>query len=192
MKNMWSILPCATGFFFLFLFDLFQIRQRHILSRICSIVGYIQIVSGFALLLVSYKIGSISSLFLFLQVVGAVCFFALLVYSVFIEIGLQSPYSEYKERMAVDTGTYGLVRHPGFIWFFLLMLVLISVYRNVQFTFIALSITFMNFVLVLIEDLFLFPKLFVNYNDYKRKVPFIIPRLSSINKMLGSVQDESD
>jgi protein-S-isoprenylcysteine O-methyltransferase Ste14 len=155
-------------------------------------MGYIQIASGFTLLLVSYKIGSISSLFLFMQVAGAVCFFVLLIYSVFIEIGLQSPYNGCKERMAIDKGTYGLVRHPGFIWFLLLILILISLYRNIQFALFALCITFMNFVLILIEDLFLFPKLFVNYEDYKRKVPFIIPRLSSINKMLGSVQDESD
>jgi protein-S-isoprenylcysteine O-methyltransferase Ste14 len=70
--------------------------------------------------------------------------------------------------------------------------VLISLYRDLEFTIIALAITFMNFVLILIEDVFLFPKLFVNYNNYKMKVPFIIPRLRSINRILGSAHEEID
>ncbi len=192
MKGMRCILFCTAGFFCLFLLDLFQIQRRKALSRICSIIGYIHIAAGLFLLLVSYKIVHISSLFLLMQVAGAVCFFALLVFSVFIEIGLKSPYSEFNEREAIDTGTYGLVRHPGFIWFLLLILILISLYRNLEFALIALTITFMNFGLVLIEDLILFPKLFVNYDDYKLKVPFIIPRLRIITRILRSVHEETD
>jgi hypothetical protein len=50
----------------------------------------------------------------------------------------------------------------------------------------------MNFILVLVEDLFLFPRLFINYDAYKLKVPFIIPRLTSIARVLGGVHEETD
>jgi protein-S-isoprenylcysteine O-methyltransferase Ste14 len=192
MRDMYSLLFCTLGFACLFLFDLFQIQHRKSLSRICSIIGYMHIAAGIFLLIVSYKISPISSLILLLKLTGAVLFFSLLIYSVFIEIRLRSPDYRSHTRKAIDTGTYGLVRHPGFVWFVLLMLVLISIYRDPKFTYKALIITAMNFTLILIEDLLLFPKLFINYNDYKMKVPFIIPRLRSITKVLGGVYEETD
>jgi len=192
MNCMRSILLCTAGFFCLFLFDLFQIQSKKNLSRICSIIGYLSIMAGLFLLLVSYKIGNLSSLFLFMQVAGAVCFFALLVYSVFIEIGLKSPYNGSIERDTMDKGTYGLVRHPGFLWFLIFLLILISLYRNLEFTLIALSIVFMDFILILLEDLIFFPKLFANYREYKEKVPFIIPYLRIISRILRNVHEKTD
>jgi len=172
----------ATGFVSLFFFDLFQTYRKKYLSSFFSIIGYSTLISTVVLLLFSYKITDLKvtgfSLFVLIaKIAGAGLFFFLLVYSNLIEIRIKSPYSEKPERYALTSGTYGMIRHPGFLWFLSFFLILISIYKNTEFTLISLSMIVMNFILILIEDIMLFPKIFHNYQEYKKTVPFLIPGL---------------
>ncbi|MEW5816192.1 MAG: hypothetical protein AB1798_12455 [Spirochaetota bacterium] len=86
------------------------------------------------------------------------------------------------EGTAVTDGTYGLVRHPGFLWFFLFYASLGLILRGKWFFFTAFTVNFLNFLLILVEDTIIFPKLFINYREYQKTVPFLFPGLKWILK----------
>lgn len=171
------ILIGGTGFIFLFLYDLCQKYKQKTFALIFSIIGYTAIFSSMLFLLFSFK-PKFEPMFSFiLKAVMAVIFFLLLLYSLFFEIPLKNTIVGRKIRIARSEGTYGIVRHPGFLWFFFLNLSLILIYREIHFTIISASLVTMDFLLVLIEDHFIFPHIFSNYKDYKKEVPFLIPRM---------------
>lgn len=186
------LLLSATGFIALVLFDMAQIYNRKLLSAIFSIIGYGAIVSTLLFLIFIHKLPyppetGFALVSLVIKSMGALFFFILLLYSNVIEIGLKSPYSKSGKRYALETGTYGLVRHPGFLWLTFLLILLSLVYKNVQFSLFSAVIIFQNFLLILVEDIVLFPKLFKNYTQYKKQVPFIIP---DIRKTVREVRED--
>jgi len=179
------LLLSATGFITLLLFDIAQIYNRKALSAVFSIIGYGTIVSTLLFLIILHKVPyppkkDFALVLLVIKVTGALFFFLLLLYSNIIEIGLKLPYSSSNERVALDRGTYGIVRHPGFLWLTFLLILLALVYKNGSFTLFSALIICMNFLLILIEDIVIFPKLFKNYTQYKRRVPFLIPDIRKI------------
>ncbi|MCE1196996.1 hypothetical protein LWX53_10930 [bacterium] len=102
---------------------------------------------------------------------------ALLVWSVFIEIGAERRKRGLSASEAVRTGTYRHCRHPGFWWYAILVAALAAI-RGVPSAFAtAALLTALNFILVLEQDLLTFPKVLSGYDDYKRVVPFLLPRL---------------
>jgi len=44
------------------------------------------------------------------------------------------------------------------------------------FLFSALLFVFLDFLLILLQDVYLFPKIFEDYDDYRKSVPFLFPR----------------
>ncbi len=185
---MMTITLCATGFIALALFDLVQIYNKKTLSAIFSIIGYASIVSTVIFLIsthkITYSIETGFALFtLIIKITGAAFFFILLLYTNLIEIGLKSPYSNSGKRYALSAGTYGLVRHPGFLWFFFSLILLVLIYKDIEFTLFSALIIAMNFILILIEDIILFPRLFNNYQEYKKSVPFIVPGIRKILRL---------
>lgn len=177
------IILCTISFLCLFFFDFFQLKRRKKMAKIFSIIGYGGIFSSILILITSFRINSNISYLTYTKVAIAVIFFIMIIYSNFIEIGIKSPYS-IDQRSAYTRGTYSIVRHPGFLWFIFSMIPMILLYKNRNFTLIAMSMVVMNFVLIIIEDVFLFPKIFINYKDYRKSVPFIIPGANIIRKRL--------
>jgi protein-S-isoprenylcysteine O-methyltransferase Ste14 len=101
---------------------------------------------------------------------------ALLIWSVFIEIGATRKSRQLSPNATVDTGSYGVCRHPGFWWYALLALSL-SAWRGLDtYLFPAIFMIALDFILVLIQDVYIFPNIFPGYDDYKKSVPFLIPR----------------
>jgi len=175
----------ATGFINLLLFDLAQIWNRNKLKYFFSIIGYLSIFSVILFLIISTKIPSQPLFVLYLKLFIAFLFFSLLIYSLFIEIGIKDPYTKYNKdtgRIATKSGTYGIIRHPGLVWFTFLSLSLILIYKNFLFTILMLIMVIMDLILVLVEDYYIFPRLFVNYQDYKKTVPLFIPNVFSITR----------
>jgi len=177
------LIICATGFINIFLFDLAQVWNRNKLKYFFSIIGYLSIFSVIIFLLISIKIPPQPLFAIYFKSFFSFLFFSLLFYSLFIEIGIKAPYSKDNTgRKALDRGTYSIIRHPGLLWFTFMSLSLILIYKNFFFTTVMLSMVTMDFILVLIEDYYIFPKLFVNYQEYKKKVPLIIPNLFTFTR----------
>ncbi|HEY9054161.1 MAG TPA: hypothetical protein VIO60_05020 [Rectinemataceae bacterium] len=120
----------------------------------------------------------------------------LLLWTVFLEIGIERRKRGIDPGRAVRTGSYGICRHPGFWW--LAFLVLFLCLRSgaaggapgaaAQSLGLAAILVGMDFILVLVQDIYSFPKAFSDYEDYKKSVPFLLPRIrpaSGAGRIIG-------
>ena len=108
---------------------------------------------------------------------AAACFFALLMYALFFAIPFDETYlSQVTGRKVCRTGMYGMCRHPGVLWFAGMYLCLYLAVPAAKLLMAALAFNAANLIYMLWQDVYLFPKTFVDYEDYKLSVPLLIPR----------------
>ncbi len=100
----------------------------------------------------------------------------LLVRAVFLDFPKERTTAGSTSASLVTSGSYGLCRHPGFWWFSLLALDLAALRGFGGFLLSAILLILLDFVLILVQDVYLFPKIFDGYDDYKKSVPFLFPR----------------
>jgi protein-S-isoprenylcysteine O-methyltransferase Ste14 len=119
---------------------------------------------------------AMSPLLAVLLVIAATISAALLFWSVFIEIGIARKKTGLQPTDTYSGGTYGLCRHPGFWWFSFFVVTIGAVKSfSAYFPTISLLIVF-DLLLIFIQDHYTFPKIFRKYDDYRKSVPFLIPR----------------
>ena len=172
----------TCSFAALALYDYLQIVERPILTILFSIFGYTGVISSIIFLILSEKTGYFPTggLFVFLWGLAAV-FVLLLAYTTFFAFRFGGDGAEQKSgrnRKASAAGMYGLVRHPGFYWFTLLIIDLIVIFRTAQVLSGGMYLILLNFGLILLEDRVLFPRIFSNYRQYQEQVPFLIPEVT--------------
>lgn len=165
------------SFLCLLISDYLQIIQKRIPIILFSIAGYGGITASLIFSSISYWNTEGYSVITGLKALFLVFSFALLLYQLFLEIPLSPQIQKTQERMAVQQGSYSHVRHPAFYPFLLLTAALSLLVNNRHFIPIALLMNVLNFILIVIEDIFIFPEVFDNYSDYKKNVPFLVPDL---------------
>jgi len=174
---MHSLLLGAIGFFSLYLHDVSQIWKKNRLTRFFSIIGYTAVTAAVIFLVTSTPAAGLGNLEFYIGIGLSLISLSLLIYSLFIELSCMSEFRPPENRKVVNTGTYGLVRHPAFLWFTSLILSLNLIFMSVTFFALSMSLVCMDFILVFIEDRFIFPSLFPDYDQYKKEVPFLWPKL---------------
>ncbi len=171
----------GIGFALILIYDLFQVTGKERLSWLLSLIGYGMVSASVLLPLLSLRPSATPLPERFALIAFAAAAFLLLIYSVLFEIPLalkRSGRLATKPRKVVSVGFYAVVRHPGFLWFTLGLLALVLLYRRGGLIQIAAGLVLFDFILILIEDLILFPRIFTDYGAYKERVPFILPRIS--------------
>jgi protein-S-isoprenylcysteine O-methyltransferase Ste14 len=106
---------------------------------------------------------------------------SLLMYSLFIEIPFRSTYLKNGVgSKLITTGTYALTRHPGVLWLALFYLSLAMLFPSTTL-FLAITIwLIMDIIYVIMQDRIFFIRMFLDYNGYRRRTPFLIPTKQSI------------
>lgn len=113
----------------------------------------------------------------------------LLVYTLFINIPFRKTYvSVGAGGKLVKTGFYALMRHPGVLWMALLMLSLTLVSKSRLMLLAAPLFSFINLMLVVLEDKFLFVRMFEGYDIYQQETPMLVPNRRSINAFIKSLK----
>ena len=109
----------------------------------------------------------------------------LLSYSLFISLPFRKTYvaTGVSDKL-ITTGLYALVRHPGVIWFVLFMLSLILVSKSSLLLIAAPIFILLDVVLVIVQDRFLFIRMFDGYESYRQKTPMLVPNRQSINAFI--------
>jgi protein-S-isoprenylcysteine O-methyltransferase Ste14 len=108
---------------------------------------------------------------------------ALSAYSLVIEIPVQATYvSPDASSQLVTTGTYALCRHPGVLWFALLLLGSFITHRSLTMFIAALVWLGLDILYVWLQDRFFFPKQFPDYPAYRQHTPMLIPTRASIRR----------
>jgi len=106
---------------------------------------------------------------------------ALLVYTLFFALSFDGTYrAPDRGRKVCRSGMYALCRHPGVLWFFLFYL-LIWLGAPCSASLLGGSaLCAANFLYILVQDLWTFPRTFTDYDDYRLSVPFLIPTPASV------------
>ena len=99
-----------------------------------------------------------------------IAFSLLLIYSVMIETSL---FSDNTGKL-YQRGTYRISRHPGFIWYTIINILVSIYYWNHRITMLFVGLTLCNLILIAIEDRIFFPKMFTEYEEYRKNTPFFL------------------
>jgi len=106
---------------------------------------------------------------------------ALMVYSLYLELPAAQTYVRDTDAQAVvQAGTYALTRHPGALWYALLLIGLVLASRS-RLALWAAPVWFaMELLWVWIEDRFIFERVIAGYGEYKKTTPMLIPSRASL------------
>jgi len=113
----------------------------------------------------------------------------LLVHSLFISLPFRKTYVDtgVGDKL-IKTGLYALVRHPGIMWFPLFMVSLIPISRSSLLLIAAPTFIALDIVLVVIQDRFIFSRMFAGYDSYRRETPMLLPTRKSVSAFLRSLR----
>ena len=123
--------------------------------------------------------------------IGAMCFLALLIYTLFFALPFEETYCEdNKLRAAYTEGMYGVCRHPGVLWFAGAYLCMWGMFGGWKQGIYFLLMIFWNYLYIIFQDLWTFPQTFFNYREYQKTTPFLMPNRDSIKKCLYSIRKQ--
>ncbi len=113
---------------------------------------------------------------------AAAAFLLVLLYALFGSFSVKDAYvSQESGRRVYDKGFYALCRHPGVLFF-------AGLYVSLHY---ALALPWadaavyaaLNLLLAALEDKWLFPRSIGGYDEYKTRVPFLLPSAAEIKKI---------
>jgi len=165
------------GFLCILIYDLSQLYNHPAVTRITSFIGFSSVILALFLEIFLYRPSFSQSSMLIPKYIVMLASLTLLIYSLFVETAAGAPDSAGNIRTAVTDGTYSLSRHPGFLWFLCLQISINWLCGRVEVIIIGVTLSIMDYVLIVLEDIWIFPRLFSNYEEYKKSVPMIIPGL---------------
>ena len=113
-----------------------------------------------------------------------------LIYTLFFALDVEKAYgNDCCDQTCIKSGIYALCRHPGVIWMALMYLFLYLAFKNEDMLFMLVVYNGLNLGYVILQDIIIFPKQFVDYQQYKKIVPFLIPTIKSLKECIRSFQE---
>lgn len=173
----------VVGFICFLMFDLLSMHNKVIAKYVFVLFGCGLIVFSTIGIIRYSSVIPVFSITRIIALVLAIFFSLLLVYSVFIEVGLNT-YKKYAKPGLVTTGTYSLVRHPGVIWLFLAYFFASIYFANNYLLLTAFIWTAVNTVYIVIQERLILKKIFQDYESYILTTPMIIPNYTSLKKFI--------
>lgn len=162
----------GTAFILLTLFDLNKLYKWHWIFNAFFALGILLLTFSLIMILkeqIHYGYFEGNYLFCSLIIIGAI----LQIYALFFALPAKDTYTLLDEIQLVDTGLYGLCRHPG-VYGFLLMGIGFSLGTgSILITFTAIIWSLLDLVHVWIQDQFIFPLFIPGYKDYQKRVGFL-------------------
>jgi len=172
------LFPGAAGFLLFILFDLNKIYWKNRILNLSFILGTVLLLgsTGYAILQSDLSLlfanPGLGQILLFAGLIGSG---AALIYALFFALPFEDTYVESENIPVVNKGWYGICRHPGFWMFALFYLFLVLVFRNRPIVYAAVLYNICNFIYIILQDCFIFPRYIRGYEEYKKTVPFLIP-----------------
>jgi protein-S-isoprenylcysteine O-methyltransferase Ste14 len=174
-----------AGFMTAYLFDIVSIKRiPRLKGLIWLVAASLVIYSAWMVCLDSFKFSLPAWAGIFGWVLLPTFIFCF-IYSLFINLPFRKTYVKTGVgSQLIRTGTYALVRHPGVLWYGVILIALILISKS-QLLLIAAPVWFaMDVIHVTIQDKFLFGKMFPEYKDYRKETPMLIPNRKSIAAFL--------
>ena len=191
---MWQLILGTAGFVLYFVYDINSVLSKNVcLQKFFAWGSILVVASVVAEFCSAWGQGHRSVEAVIGFGIGALFFLGLLIYTLFFALPFEETYcGENKLRAAYTEGVYGLCRHPGVLWFagaFLCMWGMLGGWRpGIYF---GLMI-FWNYLYIIFQDLWTFPRTFFNYREYQQSTPFLIPNGKSIRVCMKSIRKRSN
>lgn len=166
-----------AGFLLYLLYDINSFLWQLRLLRSFFMLGTACIVGATALdLAAAIQAHAFSGAADILFLLGACICFAALIYCLFFALPFKETYAtQENNRHVYDGGVYALCRHPGILCFFGMYLLLGAAALPEKLLMHGMIFSFCNLVYAWFQDCITFPKTFCDYEDYKKRIPFLIP-----------------
>ena len=167
----------ALGFSLLLFSDFLWAKGKKMASTLRR-SGYLAVFGGLGLwIFLPSSANTPDSLLSAALIVTAAASSVLLFWSVFIEIGIERKKHDLGPADVISSGSYGHCRHPGF-WWFAILIIILGILKGFSGNFLTILIMIgLDLLLILFQDRYTFPMVFRGYDDYRKAVPFLIPRI---------------
>ena len=175
---MWQLILGTAGFVLYFVYDINSVLSKNVcLQKFFAWGSILVVASVVAEFCSAWGQGHRSVEAVIGFGIGALFFLGLLIYTLFFALPFEETYcKENKLRAAYTEGVYGLWGmlggwRPG-IYFGLMI--------------------FWNYLYIIFQDLWTFPRTFFNYREYQQSTPFLIPNGKSIRVCMKSIRKRSN
>ena len=118
-----------------------------------------------------------------------VIFFLLLIYTLFFALPFEETYVAQEAHKTYDKKMYAICRHPGVLWFAGFYFCLWLTFDTVPLLMMAVWFSFLNLCYIILQDFYTFPKVFSDYTEYQKSVPFLIPNGKSLKRCLDTFKE---
>lgn len=177
-----------VGFFFYFIYDINSIKWKNrVLQKFFGLGSVLVVISTIWAMTEAqnYRQGvDHRANYIVFAVIG-ILFFVLLIYTLFFALPFDETYvQDSQTRKAYKEGVYSLCRHPGVLWFSGLYLCLWGFTGEGRWGSFFLMMIFLNVLYVVFQDIWIFPSTFSDYEEYKKRTPFLLPNRRSIHACL--------
>jgi len=123
----------------------------------------------------------------------AVAFLFLLVYTLFFAIPFRDTYINTDTApKTCTTGLYALSRHPGVLWFTGFYCSLWLALSRPLLLFAGILFSLLNLFYTILQDRWIFMKIFPDYGKYKKTTPFLIPNRQSLSRCVQTFRWSAD
>lgn len=168
----------AAAFLLMLLGDMNDALWHRRALRICFPAGFVLLAAATALRL---DLKSVDAAWC----AAAFAFLLLLLYSLFGSFSVKDAYvTQNSGRQVYDKGFYASCRHPG-VWFFAGLYIALHYAAALPLSDAGLYIA-MNLILAAVEDIYFFPRSIGGYGEYKKRVPFMIPKAAKIKEIINN------
>lgn len=187
---MWMIVTGCLAFILFIIYDINQITGNKAMFRGFFLIGFLIIVSCTIGLTFTARNEWVIALPVRVACgLSAPLFLALMVYSLFFALPFKQTYLHgTKKREAYDRGVYAFCRHPGVLWFLLFYMAYATAAASGTLLIAGICFSALNILYALLQDYIFFPRIFLNYALYRRKVPFLVPTHASVRLFLTTIK----
>lgn len=174
----------SFSFILFFLYDFNSVTWKNPVIHRFFLMGSVILLTATLIMLVQFREslwkGIVNNP---IWLVFSIGFSTLLIYTLFFALPFDDTYGHLSDnRKTYTKGVYSLCRHPGVLWFVGMYFSFYLLTKEPLILVISIIWSFWNILYVVFQDLWIFPKTFVDYHNYQSTTPFLIPSLSKLRR----------
>lgn len=173
------------GYMLFYIYDINEIKKINRSLKATFHLGLIlQIIGTIGIIIDNREYLKLSILGVAISLIG----FIFLIYALFFALPFKETYiRESEKRKVYNRGIYAMSRHPGVLFYIIFYLGLSIIQPTAVIIGTYTIWCLLNIGYIIFQDLWTFPRTFVDYREYRRNTPFLIPTIKSIKSSRDNI-----